>query len=84
MLTGTGAYGDPNQQTNTPAETHEQLRGGGMEAWERLHPVGENYGSWTKVIQKPNTLYVDLLAMLKQTTERTIIGEEARNNFLTC
>lgn len=53
-----------------------------MEAWEHLHPMGENYGSWTKVIQKPNVPYVEFLAMLNQTTERTVIREEAKKQLL--
>ena len=49
-----------------------------MEALEHLCTMGENYGSWIKVIQKSNEPYIELLAMLKQTIERTLIGEEAR------
>lgn len=44
--------------------------------------TGENYGSWTKVIQKPNEPYVEFLARLKQTIERTVTGDEARKQLL--
>ena len=49
-----------------------------MEAWEHLRPMGENVGSWIKVIQKSNEPYIEFLVRLKQAIERTVIGEEAR------
>ena len=49
-----------------------------MEALEHLCPMGENYGCWIIVIQKSNEPYIEFLAWLKQTVERTVIGEEAR------
>ena len=64
MLTGTAAFDDPNHQANIPVEIHEQLREIGMEAWKRLLPMGENYGFWTKVVQKSNEPYVEFLARL--------------------
>lgn len=82
MLTVTGSYDDVNMQANTPEEIHEQLREIAMEAWERIRPSGENYGSWAKIMQKPNESYVDFLSQLKITIERTVIGEQARQRLL--
>ncbi|KAF3814543.1 hypothetical protein GH733_017701, partial [Mirounga leonina] len=82
MLAGIGQYSDIAAQVNTPEEIHEQLREIGLEAWERIRPGGEHYGSWTKVIQKTNEPYVEFLSRLKLTLERTVIGEEARQQLL--
>lgn len=69
-------------QVNTPEEIHEQLREIPMEAWERMRPSGEHYGSWIKIVQKPNKPYVDFLSRLKVTNERTVIEEQARQQLL--
>ncbi|XP_027450974.2 endogenous retrovirus group K member 8 Gag polyprotein-like [Zalophus californianus] len=82
MLAGIGQYSDIAAQVNTPEEIHEQLREIGLEAWERIRPTGEHYGSRTKVIQKTNEPYVEFLSRLKLTLERTVIGEEARQQLL--
>lgn len=65
MSMGTGVYDDPNQQVNAPVEIHDQLSEIGGEDWERLWPVVEHYGSWKKVMWKPNKTYVEFLAQLK-------------------
>ncbi|KAL6092545.1 hypothetical protein STEG23_030498, partial [Scotinomys teguina] len=82
MLTGTGQYTDPMFQAQAPEEIHEQLREIGTEASERVRPDGEHYGSWTKVLQKTNEPYVEFLSWLKLTLERTVVGEEARQQLL--
>ena len=53
-----------------------------MEAWACLCPVGENYGSWIKVIQKSNKSYIEFLARLKQKVEKIVIGEVTKNNLI--
>ncbi|KAL6053444.1 hypothetical protein STEG23_020413 [Scotinomys teguina] len=82
MLTGTGQYTDPMAQAQAPKEIHEQLRQIGTEAWERVRPAGEHYGSWTKVSQKTNEPYVEFPSRLKLTLERTVVREEARQQLL--
>jgi len=82
MLAGIGQYSDIAAQVITPEEIHDQLREISLEAWDRIHPKGEHYGSWTKVIQKTNEPYVEFLSRLKLTLERTVIGEEARQQLL--
>ncbi|XP_044768462.1 endogenous retrovirus group K member 113 Gag polyprotein-like, partial [Neomonachus schauinslandi] len=82
MLAGIEQYADVAAQANTPEEIHDQLREISIEAWERIRPTGEHYGSWTKVIQKTNEPYVEFLSRLKLTIERTVAGEEARLQLL--
>ncbi|KAF6131178.1 hypothetical protein HJG60_008048 [Phyllostomus discolor] len=81
LLSGTGEYDDVNRQAGALEEIHEQLREIGMEAWDRVRPSGEYYGSWTRNIQKTNEPYVEFLARLK-TIKRTVIGEQARQQVI--
>lgn len=82
MLAGIEQYADVAAQANTPEEIHDQLMEISLEAWDRIRPTGEHYGSWTKVIQKTHEPYVEFLSRLKLTLERTVVGEEARQQLL--
>nr|UKS89477.1 group-specific antigen [Bovine retrovirus CH15] len=83
MLTGTGNFEDVNVQAQqTPVEIHDQLVDLAMEAWARIRPTGEHYGSWTKVMQRNNEPYVEFIARLRVVLERTVVGEKARDQLL--
>lgn len=83
MLTGTGQFEEVAiQAQQSPQEIHDQLSEIALEAWDRIRPVGEHYGSWTKIIQKPNEPYVEFLARLRTVLDRTVVGEQAREQLL--
>ena len=82
MLSETGQYDDPHQQVNTSPQIHGQLIEIANEAWEWIRPAGKHHRSWTKIFQKANELYIDFIAHLKKTIEKTVVDEETRQQLL--